>query len=624
MILKIPLIILSIFFSLSGLFISAKQKKHTPDENKTLLSKRKLIENTLTLIKNDKGLVPFYRLDTLHIAALSIGNTGKNIFHETLKLYAQVSCFNYAGNSEGILQKYSDSLEQFNLVFISLHNIGDSNAVNYGISQNTIDFINSVAEKKQVVLDVFGTPMILANSFDLEKLQSVLVSYDNSNESQDLSAQLLFGGIPSKGKLPVSISQKYKIGTGISLILQIRFKYTLPEEVGANTLLLARADSLVLNAIKEHAFPGCQVLAAKDGKVFYNKSFGYHTYDTTRAVTLFDLYDLASITKVAATTTSLMKLYDDGKFDPATKISYYLPSLDFTDKKNIISKDILTHCAKLSPYLLFWPKTVSKIDHKWNNGIYGKTYSEKFPFQVADSMFIVKEYPDTMYMSIANSKLLPQKKYKYSDNGMYWLKKVIEKISDKSLDNFVDNNFYSQLGAYTMCYNPLKKFSKKQIIPTENDTTFRKQLILGYVHDPGAAMLGGVAGHAGLFSNANDLAKLFQMFLNKGIYGGTQYLKKETVSFFNSSPYLKKGNRRAYGFDKPEPNKKKESPVYKCVSLKAFGHQGFTGTVVWADPENGILFVFLSNRVYPNAENKVIGQLAVRAKIQGIIYDSLK
>ncbi len=604
-------------------FIPEKVKQH--DENTTKsLSVQKALENRLTLLKNDKGLVPFYRLDTLKFAAIAINNSGSDLFQKTMKLYAQITTFNIYDPKENLYEKYLDSLDKFNLIFISLHGISDSTVENFGISPQTINFINLLATRKSVVLDIFGSPMLLTKSFDIEKIKSILISYDDSELARKLSAQLLFGGIPAKGKIPITISPKYKAGAGVTLSLQIRFKYTTPEDVGANIEILNKADSLIIKAIKERAFPGCQVLAAKNGKVFYYKSFGYHTYDSTNKVSDFDLYDLASVTKVAGTTASLMKLYDDGLFDPAKKVSSYLSSLETTDKKEILCKEVLAHCSGLTPYLLFWSKTVSKKEHKWNTNIYSKTFSERFPLQVADSMFIEKDYPDSMYEYIAKSKLLPKKKYKYSDNGMYWMKKIIEKISKKPLDQFVDETYSAMLGAYTLCYNPLRKFKKLQITPTENDTAFRKQLIHGFVHDPGAAMLGGVGGHAGLFSNANDLAKLFQMFLNKGRYGGHQYLKKETIDFFNTPPYLKKGNRRALGFDKPEPNKKKESPVYRCVSLSAFGHQGFTGTVVWADPESGIVFVFLSNRVFPDAENKGIGQLAVRAKLQSIIYESLK
>lgn len=624
MLAKFPVFVLLLISLLECSFFFPGKLKPEHGSVSRALSDRKAVEARLTLVKNEKGLVPFYRLDTLRFAALSINDSGKNTFHETLKLYAQVTTFSVSRNNEGLLKFYADSLEKFNLIFLSIHGLTDSSSGDFGISRQVIEFINFLSERKNVVLDIFGDPLFLVKNTNPDKIKSILVSYDDSEISRELSAQLLFGGIPAKGKLPVAVSQKYKAGTGVTLTLQTRFKYTIPEEAGADGEILKKADSLIIKAIREKAFPGCQVLAAKDGKIFYHRSFGYHTYDSSRKVSLFDMYDLASITKAASTTVALMKLYDDGIFNPDAKVSCYLPYLDSTDKRKILAKEVLAHCAGLSPYLLFWAKTVSRKEHQWNENIYRKTSSEKFSLQVADSMYILNSFPDSMYGCIAKSKLLAKKKYKYSDNGMYWMKQVIEKISGKMLDNFVDQAYYSMLGAYTLGYNPLKKYDKSRITPTEMDTAFRKQLVHGFVHDPGAAMLGGVAGHAGLFSNANDLAKLFQMLMNKGIYGGRQYLKKETIDLFNSQPFLKKGNRRALGFDKPEPNKRKNNPVYSCVSKKAFGHQGFTGTVVWADPENGILFVFLSNRVYPDAENKIIGQLSVRAKVQSIIYDSLK
>ncbi|MBI5217937.1 MAG: serine hydrolase [Bacteroidia bacterium] len=600
-----------------------------------LLLKRKLIENSLTLIKNDKGLVPFYRLDTLIFASVAIGEDkqpfgfaqgrqASNTFQETLRLYADIKNYTIPSDANAAdFNKVADELKNYNTIFISIHNTNNSPAKNFGVSPEIIEFINKLSETKNVALDVFGNPYMLGKSFNLDKIKSILISYDDSEITQNLSAQLLFGGIPALGKLPVSITDKYRAGTGIILNLRIRFKYSVPEEVRANPKILSRADSVIVHAIREGAFPGCEVFGAKDGIVFYHKAFGHHTYDTARPVNISDIYDLASITKVASTTAALMKLYDEDKFDPDKKVSEYIPSLDSTDKNKIMAKEVLTHYARLTPFLVFWNKTVHK-GHKWKEEIYSNSCSEKYPVKVADSLYIIKEYRDSMYHYIAKSKLNKKKKYKYSDVGMYWMHEIIEKQSGEKLNDFVSDNFYKPLGAFTMGYNPLDRFGKDRIAPTENDTAFRKQLIQGYVHDPGAAMLGGVAGHAGLFSNANDLAKLFQMFLNKGIYGGREYLKKETLEYFNTTPYLKKGNRRALGFDKPEPNRKKENPVYKCVSLKAFGHQGFTGTVVWADPDNNLLFVFLSNRVYPDAENKKIGKLAVRAKVQAIFYDAFK
>ena len=592
--------------------------------SKTMLLKRKLIENSLTLVKNDKGLVPFYRLDTLNIAAVAISNDDKNIFQETLKLYSDVKCFTVSGSADDA--KYSaliDSLGNFNTIILSIHNMNTSPVKQFGLTTQALSFIKNISAKNNVVLSLMGNPYALEYISGTEKMESILVAYDDADITRELSAQLLFGGIPAKGKLPVSVPEKFKAGVGLILPLKIRLKYSIPEEVKANKNILLKIDSLAQNAIDEGAFPGCQILAVKNGVVFYHKAFGHHTYEKNKKVNIFDIYDIASITKVVATTPAAMKLYGESKLDLDKKVCSYLSYLDSTNKNEIIIKDILTHQGNLTPFIPFWKKTLDK-NKEFKKEIYSKVPTCNYPYQVTDSLFIHKSYRDTLFCRMAESKPPKKKGYVYSDLSMYFMQDIIEKLTKIRLDSFALKNLYIPIGAHTMGYNPLTRFSKNIIPPTEKDTAFRKQLIHGFVHDQGAAMMGGVAGHAGVFSNANDIAKIFQMYLNKGTYGGRQFLTKDALEIFIKAPFISKGNRRGLGFDKPETNKRKPNPVYSCVSKNAFGHSGFTGTVVWADPDNNLIFVFLSNRIHPDAENKKIGKLSVRAKIQALFYDALK
>jgi len=589
---------------------------------KAQLLRRKLIENSLTLVKNENNLVPFYRLDTLKIASLAIGEANENTFQEYLSLYADIKHYNLPANAHiKIIDSVINCVSQYNVVVVSIHNSNSDALRNFGISEQTINILNILSEKTSIVLDIFGTPYCLSKLNNLNKIKSVLISYDDYELTKKLSAQLLFGGIPSVGVLPVSASNDFKSGKGIIIRNKIRLKYSIPEELGIDSKKLNKIDSLVNYAINKKAFPGCQIIVIKDGIEFYHKSFGYFTYEKADKVTNNTIYDLASLTKVFATTISLMKLCDENKFDITNKLSYYLPNLKSTNKKNIFIEDVLTHQAKLMPWIPYYIRTVK--NDSLRAYFYNKNFSDLYSVKVADSMYVRNNFRDTIYKLIDESELLKKKGYKYSDLGFYFMQQIIENITKTSLDNYTKTNFYKPIGATTLGYKPLDFFWTYQIAPTEFDRVFRRQIIDGYVHDQGAALLGGVAGHAGLFSNANDLAKIMQMLLQNGEYGGRKYLNKETVELFTACRFCP-SNRRGLGFDKPETNPKLASPACKCVSAKSFGHSGFTGTFAWADPENQLIYIFLANRVYPDAENNLIIDLNTRTKIQEVIYDALK
>jgi CubicO group peptidase (beta-lactamase class C family) len=367
--------------------------------------------------------------------------------------------------------------------------------------------------------------------------------------------------------------------------------------------------------------PGCQLLYAVNNKVIYDKSFGYFTYDSTRAVTNNDIYDIASVTKMASSALAAMLLFEKHKLDPMAKASKYLPELRHSNKKDITIDQLMAHEAGLIAWIPFYKSTID------SNGLsaelYRKVRADGFNVQISDSLFLKDNYKDTIWKTIIESEVNPPGKYVYSDLGLIILQHIIEHISGTTIDEYVTDNFYKPMGLWQTGYQPLKRFDKSMIVPTEIDSVFRKCLVQGYVHDPAAIMLGGVAGHAGVFTNAQSLAAIMKMLLDGGMYGGKRFLKKETILRFTSQAFPGTENRRGFIFDKPEPDATKNGPTAKSASLRTFGHTGFTGTCAWADPEHNIIFIFLSNRVYPSAANNKLAKLNIRTDLMQVLYDGL-
>jgi CubicO group peptidase (beta-lactamase class C family) len=448
---------------------------------------------------------------------------------------------------------------------------------------------------------------------------ALLVSYQDNELAEEVAAEAIYGGIAIKGKLPVSINPWFTTGDGLETT-DTRLSITDPENLQIKTEYIQKADSIAMSGILQKAYPGCQVIAVKDGQIFYNKVFGYHTYDRTEAVKKTDLYDLASVTKIAATGLALMDLYGKSEIDIDQCLSKYLPYLKSTDKKDIIIREMMAHQSRLRAWIPYFKYT---IDDSIREQVYATKISEDHPVRVAEGMYIFRDYDVFIFDSIRFSGLRNSSYYKYSDLGFYLMKEAIEGIQNRPFEQFVEERYYAPLGLPTMGYLPLKRFSRDCIVPTEDDKIFRKQLLLGDVHDQGAAMLGGVSGHAGLFSNAFDLAVIMQMLLDQGEYGGQKYLEGEVVREFTKTQFPLNQNRRGIGFDKPMLEYDEDGPTCKSVSPKSFGHSGFTGTYAWADPENGLIYVFLSNRIYPDAGNTRIMDLDIRTNLHQVFYDAL-
>ena len=504
-------------------------------------SKAKAVHNevvagSLTLLIN-KNAVPVKKIDGQKIASLTYGDVIGSPFQETLSKYAQVD--HYAINAKtGQEERFNtlSKLKKYDKVILSIHKMSSRRSKNYGVTQPLLDAIAELSFSTELIINVFGNPYSLARMPGLEHANALLFSYGQTEVSEKIAAQAIFGGVAVSGQLPITANRLFRIGDGIKT-KKTRLAYGEPAQVGLDETVLAQIDALTLNAIDEKATPGAQLLIAKSGVVVYNKTFGHHTYEEQKKVQLDDVYDLASITKVAASLASFMKLIDTGEISVDDKVSKHLTELKLTNKKNITFRDMLAHYAQLKAWIPFYLKTIK--DGGPDSLYYSSVQSNTFPLRVAEDLYMRKDYPDTVYKIINDSDLRSKKKYKYSDLGYYYMKKVIELESGEPLEDFAFENFYQPLGLQTMGFHPRERIEIDKIIPTEYDMNFRKQLVHGDVHDPGAAMMGGVGGHAGLFSNANDLAVLMQMFLNEGEYGGTRYISSETVKEFIKCQFCK-------------------------------------------------------------------------------------
>lgn len=577
---------------------------------------QRVMEEAITIVQNEKESLPFKNLDNSKFAYISFGEDSGQAFLDGLKNYTDIT--QIKGNS---LSDYHNKLEGFTDVIIGLHKNNDNPWRSYKFSSVELTLLKELSETQNIHLVVFASPYSLLE-VNTSGLESVTVAYQNSPLAQNIASQILFGAIGAKGKLPVNAGKNFPAGHGISTKPMKRLGYGTPESVGVNSRTLKKIDSIVAHGLKEKMMPGAQIVVARGGKVIYQKSYGTHKYNSDRAVNNDDIYDLASLTKILATLPMVMKLVDDGIIHLDTRLDEMLPEYKNSDKGSIKLIDLLTHYNRLQPWIPFYRETLDSKTNQPDSKYFQKTASANFNAVVADYLFMRNDYKDTIYKRILESNLRPQQNYRYSDLPFYMLQKFIEEHYEDSLDHLVEKYFYSKLGATKLTYLPLNKFEKEQIPPTEKDNYFRYQEIQGYVHDQGAAMMGGVAGHAGLFSNAHDIAKIMQMFVWEGTYGDTKFISADTFRQFNTCYYCDKNVRRGIGFDKPQLGD--VGPTCGCVSMTSFGHSGFTGTFAWADPEEDIVYVFLSNRTYPDAENGKLIRNNVRSNIQAIIYESIE
>lgn len=619
-----------------------------PVESKVL--NNELYTKSITLVKNDKKLLPIKALDTKKIAAISINNSGVNAFLPRLSSYTEVTTFNEKVVSEQDVQRLLKQLQSYDEVIVALHGNQKSKSRNYSISSWSLKLVFALANKTNVHAVVFANPYALRkiSKTQYSSLKSLVFSYGNRGVIQDLTAQALFGGIGFEGKLPLALNSFLPEGMCVTT-QACRLGYTsIPEEVDMNSFILDSISSIVDEILTEKMSPGCQILVARKGKVVYNKAFGYTTYDKGQELTTDHIYDVASITKIAASTPLVMQLQDEGIVNIHSTIDHYLPELSKTDKSDLTLEDVLMHQSGLKGYIgfdynlidregltenLFQSKkssvySIPITEHLYMNNTFvfkdnyvSKIQSDRFNVEVAKDLYTFKGYRQEMYHMMDTIPLNKSKDYRYSDLGLYYVMRVLEHQMKHQVDTLAANRLWKPLGMNHTCYTPLKYHDINQIVPTVKEEFFRDQLLQGYVHDQGAALLGGTGSHAGAFSTANDMAKLMQMFLNDGSYGGQSLIKPETVEYFTQ--HTANGFRRGVGFDKPETIASRPQPTCKAASPSAFGHTGFTGACAWADPSSELIFVFLSNRVYPNTYNTKLFDEDIRPRIQAIIYDAI-
>lgn len=593
---------------------------------KALLLHEKLVEASLTVLKNDKNTLPLKKLKKLKIAAVSVGAEEKTRFQKTLEKYTKIEHIQVPVEADSLeINNLKTDLEKYNLVIVGVHDQSKYPRNNLNFSPEVVGLIGELSAKNNTIISFFKNPFVMDKIENIEQAPVIIVTYQDSEVTQQKAAELIFGGISANGKLPVSVGDKFKAGDGIAVKGGIRLGYTLPEAVGMDSEILERGiDSLIRQAINMKAIPGGQVLVAKDQKVVFYKAYGEHVYHDTIKVKKTDLYDLASVTKITSALPAVMKLYDEDKFKLDQTLANHLPKFKRSNKADIKYRDILAHQGRFQPWIPFWKNTLRKNNsYKW--WTIKKDSSARYPIKMTDNMYLHRNYPKKIRKAIRKSPLLEEKKYTYSDFFFILAPEVVKNITGEDFEKYLRENFYDPLGATTLTYNPSESFSSNDIVPTENDFFFRHEPIHGTVHDEGAIMLGGVSGHAGLFSNANDLAKLMQMYLNGGEYGGERYIKEKTLKEFTRVQFPENDNRRALGFDKPYLEYKGvSSNTAKDASVASFGHTGFTGTMVWMDPEYDLLYIFLANRVSPTRDNKRLYSLNTRTQIQQVLYDALK
>ncbi len=593
---------------------------------------RKIYDGALTLIKNEGNTVPVTGLETKAIACVTIGASSADNFSEMLKKYADVRIFRVSSIAN--LSAIETQLKDFDLVIISVHlsKMADNAA------------LQRLTKNKNAILVFFTSPFEL-NQYKVscDNAKSVLVAQDDSKFAQMSAAQGIFGGISITGKLQVPAGN-LPMNTGITTE-KIRLSYNLPEETGIASDKLDKIERIALDGIGSRAYPGCQILIAKDGVVIYEKAFGNFEYGKGSRVTDETVYDLASVTKAAATLPAVMKLYDESKLRLQDNISRFVPETKGSNKANISIRELLFHESGITSFIPYYESAIdknsfsgplfgrrSKLYHARYAGAYGRTdyrflpalisskESATFNLPVTKDMYASGKMHDVLLKDIIDTELR-SKTYRYSCLNFMLLKEAVENITKEDLNTFVEENFYRKLGATTTTFQPMKYMSINDIPPTENDPFFRKQLVRGYVHDEGAALFGGISGNAGLFSNANDLAKLCQMWLDGGEYGGERFLSEETVRLFTKTK--SSSSRRGLGFDKPDPRNNNASPTSPLAPITVYGHTGYTGTCFWVDPTNNLIYIFLSNRVYPSRSPNRLSSMNIRERIQDEIYKAI-
>ena len=617
--------------STTNLMTDLKKKTYTD-------LRQRLYEEAITMLRNDDHVIPL--ANNKKIAVVTIGNTKNDVNNGLIE--RGFSTKSFVTTKENIGSKSAEwlkQLEAYDLVVVSIEKTTMFANKNYGINDETVKFFNRLVAQNDVILNLFACPYALDMFRINNSVKGLLIGYQDEVPAVNAIIKILAGEMEAHGTLPVSAS-KFKCGDGIVAMTPEYREHILPQkEIPSSTIIPvqneqvavmktasmnekyeARLDSVAKAGIRQNAYPGCQIVALKDGKVVYDKCFGNFTYGGGHKVQPSDLYDIASCTKVFASTLAIMKLYDDGKIDLNKTLADFFPYLKGNAHGNLKLVELMTHQAGLKAWVPFYKVTIDENGPKPE--FYSDHIDENHNVRVAENLYLINDYEDRIFDSVSKTSL-GKKKYLYSDMGFYYIPKIVKQLTNQNIEDYLQQEFYGPMNLNHICYRPLNHFTRDQIAPTENDTVFRRQLVWGDVHDQAAAMFGGVAGHAGLFSNARDLAAIMQMLLDGGEYQGVRHLKPETVRYFTTAPFASSNdNRRGIGFDKLPIGKKGTCTASKSGSMQGFGHTGFTGTFVWADPANDLVIVFLSNRVYPDAEPNKLVKSGIRSVLHDILYEA--
>ena len=588
------------------------------NQNRYYALKQRLYNEAVTMLENKKEILPLKKDSNKKIAVVTFGND--NYISVKLKEngIANTAFTISKDASDEEIRRTAKQFKSYDYVVLNIRNTSSYPSKNYGITSAMVNFVKELPNSTKLIFNLFGSPYALDKFSFGRNLSSLLVGYEDNEMVANAMADILVGKISPKGKLPVSV-KKYKCGSGFE------FKgFLSPESLPVSLIdnqYIRKIDSLLIEGINQKAYPGCQVLAMKDGKIIYEGNYGKFTYEGEQTVHQDAVYDIASLTKLFASSFALMKLYDEGKLDVNSTLGDFFPFMNQSDKGNIKLIEFLTHQSGMTPWIPIYKMTCK--DKCLDVNYYRESIDEEHTVRVAKNMYLSDEFKYEIYDTIMKSEL-KEKKYKYSDLGFYFVPGIVESIANQSFESYLQETFFEPLNLNHICFKPLNKHDIHNIVPTEDDKYFRNQLLCGDVHDQTAALFGGVSGHAGLFSNARDLAVMMQLLLNGGYANGTQFISEETINYFTSAPFADNENRRGIGFDKPEldPEAKYYTPS-KQSSMASYGHTGFTGTFAWADPANNLIVIFLSNRVYPTSDNNKLSKLNLRTEIHDLFYKAV-
>ena len=599
----------------------------------------RLEKASVTVVSNDGGILPM-DVDQKKTVILHIGKAseGKEFDHSMGK-YMKIDRVQAHPDS---ISSISTRLGKYEKVIVAIH------TEKYAAYQSMLTTLSS----RLPLVYVYFTPMkhIYQKSHSWKKAAAVVLGHSGSVTVQNFVAEVLMGREKATGSLPVEVKGYRKPGEGIVLDLK-ETKIYRPEDYGMDAATLSKIDDIALEGIKAKAYPGCQILILKDGVPVYDKCFGTFTYGGLDKVTNESIYDIASLTKTSATLLAVMKLYDKGKFGLTDPISKYVPALQGSPKGRITIEDLLLHQSGLPGSWPFYREAINDSsytgaffkaridanhhlqvdsrlfvvdDFKYKVEYMSSSFSEAYPLQVSDELFVSDSLPKRILQMIASDKIpLRDRRYRYSCLNFVLLKEMVEQLSGLPMNEYLEQEFYAPMGMKHTLYRPLTRFQTEQIVPTiQKDYLRGRKELRGHVHDEIAAFMGGVSGNAGLFSTAHDIAKVYQMLAEMGQYDGKRYLSQETCRFFMN--HKSRISRRALGFDRPDSAPGK-GPCADEAPAEVVGHTGFTGTCAWADPKNGLVFVFLSNRVYPRPfDHKALMTLKIRPRIQQVMYQALR